>query len=286
MKLVHISDIHIDANPILGSEPIGHFERCLAHVEAKHANADRVVITGDLTHYGDAASYERLAELLASSSLKGDRAPRLLIGNHDDREAYTSIFAPKRDGNGFIQWSEDTSAGRLVYLDTVRLGSHEGQLCNQRLAWLSQELSRAQTDDVPVYLFMHHNPVAVGVPNADRIGLRDRAAFYDVLRQHDGTVRHIFFGHCHYSLSGSITPGAAAIGVSAPRSTNHPCWPEIDGRRDRMGYSEQLERNYNVALIEPGQIVVHTMDFMREDAVEWLRIDETGWIDEGVAATG
>ncbi|MEN0041191.1 MAG: metallophosphoesterase [Pseudomonadota bacterium] len=286
MKLVHISDIHIDANPILGSDPVENFKRCLAHVEHKHRDADRVVITGDLTHYGDQASYERLAELLEASSLQGNLNPRLLIGNHDDRETFAQVLAPERDPNGFIQWSEDTGASRFIYLDSVRDGSHEGQLCDDRLTWLSAELSEAESAAKPVFLFMHHNPITVGVPNADLIGLREQDAFHDVLKRHDGTVRHIFFGHCHYSLSGTLTPGAASIGLSAPRSTNHPCWPEISGRRDRMGYSERLERNYNVALIEPSSVVVHTIDFHHEESVEWLEIDETGWIDEGIAATG
>lgn len=60
MKLVHISDIHINPEPILGFDPIRNFEACLAHVAEFHADAGRIVITGDLTHHGKAESYERL----------------------------------------------------------------------------------------------------------------------------------------------------------------------------------------------------------------------------------
>jgi hypothetical protein len=34
MKLVHISDIHINAEPILGHDSIANFKACLAYVEA------------------------------------------------------------------------------------------------------------------------------------------------------------------------------------------------------------------------------------------------------------
>ena len=34
MKLVHISDIHINPEPILGLDSIANFKKCLAYVEA------------------------------------------------------------------------------------------------------------------------------------------------------------------------------------------------------------------------------------------------------------
>ena len=85
MKLIHISDIHINPEPILGIDPVANFRACLDHVAEFHADADRIVISGDLTHHGRRESYEQLRDMLAESPLQGDAAPRLLIGNHDDR---------------------------------------------------------------------------------------------------------------------------------------------------------------------------------------------------------
>ena len=64
MKLIHISDIHINPEPVCGLDPVENFRRCLAHVEVNHADADRVVITGDLTHHGREESYRLLAAML------------------------------------------------------------------------------------------------------------------------------------------------------------------------------------------------------------------------------
>ncbi|MFZ2100369.1 MAG: metallophosphoesterase, partial [Oricola sp.] len=52
MKIVHISDIHISPEPILDLDPVANFRACLAHVEQYQGDADRIVITGDLTHHG------------------------------------------------------------------------------------------------------------------------------------------------------------------------------------------------------------------------------------------
>ena len=127
MKIIHISDIHIHAAPILGFDPIRNFSACLAHVAEFQADADRIVITGDLTHQGRAESYERLKSILNAFPLQGERRPRLLVGNHDNRETFAALFGEaRRDDNGFVQWVEETDAGLFVYLDTMEPGTHAG----------------------------------------------------------------------------------------------------------------------------------------------------------------
>lgn len=265
MKLVHISDIHINATPILGFDPVQNFEACLAHVVAFHADADRVVIIGDLTHHGDAASYERLKAMLAASPLKGGIAPRLLVGNHDNRETFASVFgAVPRDESGHVQWTEETDAGLFVYLDTAEPGTHAGHYDEKRQAWLRRLLEQAAASDKPVWLFMHHNPLPVHVANADAIGLVQEAAFQEILRQYRQTIRHIFFGHCHFTLSGQV----CGIPFSAPRSTNHVCWPDFSGIAGRMGYGA-FTPNYNVCFLDAAGTVIHSVDFLDAEKVLW-----------------
>ena len=64
MKLVHLSDIHINADPIAGSDTVAEFAAALAHIQKRHADADAVVISGDLTHHGQHDSYVRLRAML------------------------------------------------------------------------------------------------------------------------------------------------------------------------------------------------------------------------------
>lgn len=266
MKLIHISDIHIHPAPILGIDPVANFKACLDHIAGFDADADRIVITGDLTHHGRLESYQQLKEILAWSPLQGDLEPRLLIGNHDDRDTFRSVFPEARcDDNGYIQWTEDVAAGRFVYLDTVEKGTHAGHLGRDRLAWLRRELMRAVDDGVAAWLFLHHNPTAVHVANADAIGLIDEGEFLTLLLQFRPVVRHIFFGHCHFTLSGAIH----GIPFSAPRSTCHTCWPDFSGDAGRMGYGD-LVPNYNVCILTEHSAVVHSIDFLDAQKVKWL----------------
>lgn len=272
MKLVHISDIHLNPHPILDLDPIANFKSCLAYVEDHDLDAGRVVITGDLTHFGDRESYRELKDILADSKLQGPLAPRLLIGNHDDREMFAKVFNETAlDESGFVQWTEETPAGLFVYLDTVDQGRHGGRYCEARMEWLARVLDGVRGKGTRAYLFMHHNPVRVHVANADIIGLINEREFQALLRSYNDVIAHMFFGHCHYTLSGAF----AGIPYSAPRSTNHACWPDFSGQINRMGHGD-LSPNYNVCFLDGDSTVVHTIDFLDAGKVQWeVETDES-----------
>jgi Icc protein len=260
MKLVHISDIHINADPVAGTDSVAEFAACLAHVEKRHGNADAVVISGDLTHHGQRHSYVRLREMLAASPLQ----PFLMLGNHDHRDTFREIFPQvETDESGYVQYVRDIAGHRLVFLDTNLVSNHSGRLGPRRQAWLDARLEEAARDSLQVLLFMHHNPVTIGVLATDIIGLVQKKEFAAILRKHRDTVRHVFFGHCHMSLSGSIE----GVPFSAPRSTSHPGWPEFEGR---LAYGHgPIEPSYNVALIDRNSVVVHTIDYRLDDRIVW-----------------
>ena len=282
MKLVHLSDVHVDTIPVHGIDPVARLEAALDHALAHHGDAERIAITGDLTHRGDETSYRLLRGALARAGLAGsdglDPRLRLMIGNHDDRGTFVHVFPEvRRDPFGFVASVDPVSVGRFVYLDTQSPGTHAGRLSPRRMGWLADALARAREDGVGVWLFMHHNPAPVGVPEADRIGLVEWRELAELLSGVPGTVRHVFFGHCHFTLAGSV----AGIPVSAPRSTSHPCWPDLGGPDSRMGVGP-LEPDYAVALIEPSHTIVHAIDFLRWRAVEW--VGTAGTVEELVTS--
>jgi len=261
MKLIHISDIHINFESILGSDPVENFRICMDHVERHHRDADMVVITGDLTHHGQRSSYDKLRTMLDGWVMD----PVLIIGNHDHRPTFMQVFCEvETDPDGYVQFTRDTSLGRFVFLDTVEEGTHAGHYGEDRQAWLKDQLQQAAFEEKSVWLFLHHHPVNVGVENSDRIGLVDGEAFRTILSEYTNTVRHIFFGHCHYILSGSV----CGIPFSAPRSTNHPCVPEFSGE-NRMGFAP-FPPTYNVCLLDEDAVIIHSIDFRDEHKVKWL----------------
>lgn len=271
MKLIHISDIHINNHKILGYDPVENFQTCMDHVTKHHTDADMVVISGDLTHHGQTPSYQKVKSMLDSWNIN----PLLMLGNHDIRENFLEIFPEvETNAEGFVQYTIEREEGRFIFLDTYVEGTHCGNLCGDRLAWLTQELETARDANQPAYLFMHHHPVDVGVLDSDNIGFIDQEGIGNVLKTYRQTIRHIFFGHCHYILAGS----AYGIPFSAPRSTNHNSPPDFINSK-RTGIAP-FPPTYNVCLIDEDNIIIHSIDFKDDDKITWYEVDDSGWTKE------
>ncbi len=260
MKIVHISDIHLNVDPVVGADTAAAFAACLSHVEKRHADAELVVISGDLSHHGRREADETLRGMLDASPLD----PVLMIGNHDHRETFLEVFpGTPVDGDGHVQQVREAGGHRLIFLDTNVPGNHSGRLCPRRQAWLSAQLDEAERAQMPALIFMHHHPVQIGVLATDIIALVQKKEFCAIVRRYRDTIRHIFFGHCHMSLSGSIE----GVPFSAPRSTSHPGWPEFEGR---LAYGHgPIEPSYNLVLIDASSVVVHTIEYRLDEKIEW-----------------
>ncbi len=252
MKVIQITDIHLvpDGNLLFGEDPVARFRHCITHVNAHHADADLCVITGDLTHDGDEASYRILADCLLTLTLP----VRLLLGNHDERASFRHVFPDVPvDDNGFIQGVHDSDAARLVFLDTKEGGTHEGRLCEDRLQWLDQTLAEAGA--LPVYLFSHHPPFELDLPSMDWIRLREEADLRALVRQH-GNVRYMFSGHVHRPSGGTWygTPFATVPG------TNHQ--HALDFALTGPATTSMEPPAYAVLSLREQGVVVHYQAFM------------------------
>jgi len=259
MKLIHLTDTHFvpRGRTLYGGDPRATLERAVADINRDHADADLVVVTGDLTHWGEAEAFASLAEVLDGLT------PRLqlLIGNHDDRDIFAAHFPDQpHDENGFVQSVMQTTVGHLIFLDTNLAGTHAGWFCETRRAWLSAKLEAAAALDQPVFLFMHHPPFSIGLQPIDRISLQEPDTFAAVVMPHRDRIRHLFFGHIHRPLCGSWQ----GIPVSSLRAMNHQCWLDFNARGSISGSFEPPA--YAVALIDPQQVIIHTHDFMDDSA--------------------
>ena len=196
MKLIHLSDCHI-IDPAPKNQPAAkprpHQTLCaiITDICQWHKDADLCVVSGDLTHDGTLAQYRLFGETIAALPMPVHVIP----GNHDEREPLLATLpATARDENGFINYALTHQGIRIIMLDTLADGEDFGNLCPQRLAWLANELQQSQ--DLPCLIFMHHPPLALGLPFMDAINLQNADAFGDILQTHPA-IRHIFFGHTH-----------------------------------------------------------------------------------------
>ena len=260
MKIIHITDTHIvpEGETIQGLDPAERLSSVVDDVLRRHADADLVVITGDLTDRGDTASYSRLSAIIKRLNMP----VRLMIGNHDDRNTFVECFPEHpRDRNGFIQSTLDrvNSPGRLLFLDTNEAGWSGGRYCDARLNWLASELEEA--GDAPVWVFMHHPPVDLGVAHFEKIGLSDREKFLDTLEFKSASVRHIFAGHVHVPVNGTTPRGTP---FTAGRSCNHQIILDFSARDCAWAAGSP---NYGIITLSDRGTFVHAFDMIEAKQV-------------------
>ncbi|KQS90383.1 MULTISPECIES: phosphodiesterase [unclassified Rhizobium] len=265
-KLIVFTDLHMvpEGKSIIGLDPFQRLAAGIDHVNRYHADADRVIFMGDLTHRADRASYERLKGLL-------DRfVPpiAITIGNHDRRDVFLETFKTcPTDENGFVQQAIDFPDCRVLLLDTLFAppysypNSHAGLLCDARLGWLDEQLESA--GEKPVMLFMHHPPHATGFTGMDMIRLVNEVEFYDLVKRY-GNVLHIFAGHVHRTISGS----SRGIPFSVFKSPVHQQPMPFHSPDASLSVDEPAA--YGIVVLTDTGVLVHTEDYeiaVREAAV-------------------
>ncbi|OCX63789.1 phosphodiesterase [Thioclava sp. SK-1] len=222
MKIIQLTDTHLMAPGVLayGMNPETQLRAAIQDIMARHADADLLVMTGDLCNHGDPEAYALLQDILSPVPCP----VRLLLGNHDDRPNFIAAFPDHpRDENGFIQGFQDTDFGRLIFLDTHAAGVVGGVFGPDRMAFLDHALNTAGA--LPPTIFVHHPPVADGLRHFRDIGLHDEGRMVARLAAHPAGIRHIVFGHIHIPLAGTSPEG---IAFSSGQACSHRFVADID----------------------------------------------------------
>lgn len=255
-KIIVFTDTHMELCVPEGKfDPDVQLAKGLAHVNKHHSDAELVIFCGDLTDKGDVASYEKL-----KARLQDLQVPfQLLLGNHDKRENFLSVFSQAvRDENGFIQQVIETQHARLILLDTLNGPpykypfSHMGVLCEARLSWLDKQLSEA--GDKPCIIFMHHPPHDTGFAGMDVIKLMEGDAFYELINKH-GNVTQLVCGHVHRTISGSHK----GVAFCVFKSTVGQMPMLFDDNKTNLEINEPS--SYGMLFPHADGVVVHSEDF-------------------------
>ncbi|MGU7779593.1 phosphodiesterase [Burkholderia sp. PU8-34] len=215
MLLAQISDLHIKRPGQLAYRRVdtaAALARCIARLNALEPRPDAVLVTGDLTDFGNDDEYRHLRDLLAPLEIPY----YLMVGNHDDRAALRRVFAdrPEWQDGEFVQYAFDLGAVRVLALDSQVPGASAGDLCDARLAWLARELDAAR--DRPVIVALHHPPFASGIGHMDALRLAPAAAAkLDALLRGHPNVERVLCGHVHRTMFARFG-GTIASAVPAP----------------------------------------------------------------------
>jgi Icc protein len=267
MKIIHISDLHltIPGERMAGLNPHKRFESALADVNENHADAQRIIITGDLTHWGEMPAYESLREIIAKQTI----SIRLMIGNHDDRSVFLEAFPDHpRDDQGYINYAESLDGTRLIYLDTTAPKTHAGHFGADRQLWLETELR----NNSHVRIFLHHNPMELGLPAVDLISLvlEDRPSFKALLEKYSGCIDYIHFGHVHAPIHGTF----CGIPFASVPSTVNQSIPSLT--ETELLLSAPLDPKYYVIQVCDNETIIHQIPFTWDGPVF---TSGTGWED-------
>lgn len=255
-KFIWMSDPHFqNTGTIAGLDPRARLSQAMKHANANYSDAEFILLTGDLVGDDSSSDYAALARFLDWSKLP----VHSMMGN-DDVRSHFRAHLPVLPGTmpDFIQYRIEMPDGSiLLCLDTHKVGSHAGHLCETRLAWLKQEL---EATDQPIYIAMHHPPFALGLPAQDQIALDDGTAFMDLITQYPH-VKHLFAGHVHRPTSGTrrgipfSTIGAISFQAPGPR----PEW-------DWDSFKAATEAShYAVVELDRGDVTIQPVQFCAVD---------------------
>lgn len=198
--IVQLSDLHVveegqRAHGVIDTTPF--VERAVAQIAALPTTPAAILLSGDLTDCGDAASYRRLRHLLAPLS-----APIYPIpGNHDDRAALRSAFPDLPclfETRETINYLVDLGAVVLIAMDSTEPDQVGGVLCPARLDWLASALDR--TGGRPVFVAMHHPPCPVAMAFHHAHAFSGAIDLAEVLNAYPGPLA-LACGHIHRSLA-------------------------------------------------------------------------------------
>jgi 3',5'-cyclic AMP phosphodiesterase CpdA len=192
LLIAQITDVHIGFDPDDPDEL--NMQRLRAVIDRLVAGPNRpdlLLMSGDLTEWGDAASYARLAETVRACPFP----TWAMAGNHDDRAALLAAFPQTPSAEGFVHYALEFDGLRLIVLDTLEPGRHGGAFCEARVAWLRAQL--AADTATPTLIAMHHPPFESGITWLDCAAGEPWIARFAAAIAGFPQIRGIIAGHLH-----------------------------------------------------------------------------------------
>ncbi|SMH50029.1 Calcineurin-like phosphoesterase [Rathayibacter oskolensis] len=212
LRLLHLSDTHLLGRPDARYNRVIDTRASLAAVLDSHAaieDIDAVIVSGDLSGDGSAASYAALREMLTAWCTERGAALVLALGNHDERESFGSP-AP---------WNTETLVRgvRILTLDSsVPGGASWGLLTEPTLSWLREHLRREPL--APTVLVLHHPPIEAVTPLHRTMGLANPHDLWEAVA--GASVRAVLSGHWHHAFVDTTTPAPVVVAPGAANRTD------------------------------------------------------------------
>lgn len=194
VDLLHLSDPHLFADPareLYGVNTEASFRATLRRALHDHGRQpDAILVTGDIADDGSWQTYQRFRAAMGGFGIPVLCTP----GNHEDPVAAAALL-----NDPPLQLCGSAALGdwQLVLLSSHVPGDDSGWLAGHELERLDRALATATETHALVCL--HHQPLPVGSPWLDGVGLRNAAELHEILARHR-RVRGVLFGHVHQAF--------------------------------------------------------------------------------------
>jgi len=255
LRFIILTDTHFvpAGKRLYALDPAARLSAAIRAIRRDHPDIAFVIVTGDLAHWGEQAAYESLKSVLETLTCP----VILMMGNHDRRASFRSVFAnADDDGKGFVQAVRVLDGATIITLDTLdeTRKTHAGWLCENRLSFLEDALRAAPTDR-PVLIFQHHPPFDTGLPSMDPYKLQQAEEQWDVF-QRTRVPDYLFMGHLHRPVSGCWR----SIPFHIQRGINHQVALDLRTADHIPGTHEPPD--YSLVTVTGREIVIHQCSFL------------------------
>ncbi|CAM4466317.1 metallophosphoesterase family protein [Paenibacillus tarimensis] len=254
LYFIHLTDTHVNKpglTPMYGVEAAANMRRVFAHIRTLPVKPAFVVVSGDLTHDGDAEDYRYLRQLMNEEMTALGGVPLYpALGNHDLRGPFREGYLGE-SGDDPYYYTVDIDDVRLIVLDSLLPGEVPGRIDEAQMDWLRRVLEEPASGGTLIALHHPAGLTAGGLLDEHRLinheELAEAIAGKNVLGLLSGHIHYPFFGSFHGV--GTFTAPGASVGFE-------PCGEESIRYVDRIGYNLCVLRGgvlHAVPFILPGE---------------------------------
>ncbi|MBK0325830.1 metallophosphoesterase [Rhodobacteraceae bacterium F11138] len=193
-RFLHLTDLHLShpdlQDPHLNSDTRSTVAQVLGRLRSLDPAPEFVVLSGDLTNHGDAASYGMLRDML--SDLPMPVVPAL--GNHDTRAGFRAVFDGfGADADAALFHHRALAGVHVIALDSLIPGQVSGGIGPDQFAALETALQTHA--DLPRVLVCHHPPHSAGMMAWEGLNAEDSDRLGAILQGQN--VVAMLSGHVH-----------------------------------------------------------------------------------------
>lgn len=248
--LLHLSDTHLIAGSgdLYGDVNADRLLRQIfSELEASGARPEAIIFTGDIADTGEVEAYKRIKSVVNPVAEALGAEVIWAMGNHDDRASFRKHLLGQPESTDPVTSSHNINGLRVLVIDTSVPGHHYGEISEDQLAWLSQELATPAPDGT--ILALHHPPIPAVLDMAMTVELRDQYKLAEVVRGSD--IRAIIGGHLHYSSTATF----AGIPVSVASST---CYTQNLNVPVGGTFGRDIGQSFNLMHVYP-ETILHSV---------------------------